>query len=89
MDNPYHILEASMRQAEHTYWAFFGVSVFLAVFGVAALCYVGYWSVQLIKAAIRALDRWNAPAMKRTQSALVAPQAPSDLVDELKYAPKR
>lgn len=77
-----------MRQAQSNLWWYWAFLLVMAIINMAVLFYGGYWLVQLMKAVIRALDRWNPPVQKRAESSPAKVQSPSILTDELKYAPK-
>jgi hypothetical protein len=50
---------------------------------------LGFWSIQLIKAGIRALDRWNLPNLQRQRDLGPSPREVSPVLAEAqKYGPK-
>lgn len=66
-----------------------GVEFLLGIAGLLAFIAVSYWFIQLMKAAIRALDRWNPVPTSRTKEPGPSLREVSPALAEMqKYGPK-
>jgi len=82
-------MQANMQSAQHAFvWVWF-VLIAINLVLIAIGAYWVYWTIQLVKAATRALDRWNPGQVARqSEQGPATRERPPGVSEELKYGPK-